>query len=260
MPFARADAGGRWPRGRTCRPRSFADPIEITVIPISLAKVTAGNAAEQHAQGRRRPARSSIKVERQYDFAGEFKVKFELPKDVTGVTAEEVTIPAGKDEVKLVLEGRGRRQARRREQRGRSPSPRVYDKKHTITHETKVTFTVAAPRSEVTRRLEPRAAPASARSRKRATSNCTESRFMRYLSPARAHRASPSSACSPLVAAQEPRRTRTSRRSRPSTSSGRTPVEYGADIEPIFENKCFVCHSGNVTEGKFDMSTLRERA
>ena len=33
------------------------------------------------------------------------------------------------------------------------------------------------------------------------------------------------------------------------------PVEYGADIEPIFRAKCFVCHSGNVTEGKYDMST-----
>jgi WD40 repeat protein len=33
------------------------------------------------------------------------------------------------------------------------------------------------------------------------------------------------------------------------------PVEYGADIEPIFRAKCFVCHSGNVTEGKFDMSS-----
>ena len=37
------------------------------------------------------------------------------------------------------------------------------------------------------------------------------------------------------------------------------PVEYGADIEPIFRAKCFVCHTGNVTEGKFDMSTLRQR-
>jgi WD40 repeat protein len=33
------------------------------------------------------------------------------------------------------------------------------------------------------------------------------------------------------------------------------PIEYGADIEPIFRAKCFVCHTGNVTEGKFDMST-----
>jgi WD40 repeat protein len=33
------------------------------------------------------------------------------------------------------------------------------------------------------------------------------------------------------------------------------PVEYSKDIEPIFENKCFVCHSGSIIEAKFDMST-----
>jgi WD40 repeat protein len=33
------------------------------------------------------------------------------------------------------------------------------------------------------------------------------------------------------------------------------PVEYSKDIEPIFENKCLVCHSGSIIEGKFDMST-----
>ncbi|MCE9567263.1 MAG: WD40 repeat domain-containing protein [Planctomycetes bacterium] len=37
-------------------------------------------------------------------------------------------------------------------------------------------------------------------------------------------------------------------------------VEYGADIEPIFKNKCFVCHSGNVIDsnGKYDMSTYEK--
>jgi WD40 repeat protein len=33
------------------------------------------------------------------------------------------------------------------------------------------------------------------------------------------------------------------------------PIEYSKDIEPIFENKCFVCHSGSIIESKFDMST-----
>src|SRR4051812_38188434 len=33
------------------------------------------------------------------------------------------------------------------------------------------------------------------------------------------------------------------------------PVDFNKDILPIFESKCFVCHSGSVTEGKFDMST-----
>src|SRR3954447_3449426 len=33
------------------------------------------------------------------------------------------------------------------------------------------------------------------------------------------------------------------------------PVEYNKDVLPIFESKCFVCHSGSVTEGKYDMGT-----
>ncbi|HEY1187441.1 MAG TPA: c-type cytochrome domain-containing protein [Gemmata sp.] len=33
------------------------------------------------------------------------------------------------------------------------------------------------------------------------------------------------------------------------------PVEYGKDIEPIFEKKCMVCHSGTELRGKYDMST-----
>lgn len=33
------------------------------------------------------------------------------------------------------------------------------------------------------------------------------------------------------------------------------PVEYAKDVEPILANKCFVCHSGNVTEAKFDLGT-----
>src|SRR5262245_56009541 len=36
------------------------------------------------------------------------------------------------------------------------------------------------------------------------------------------------------------------------------PVEYGAEIEPIFKSKCFVCHSGNTPDGKYDMSTYEK--
>jgi hypothetical protein len=81
---------------------AFADPIELTVIPTSVAKVSIvnlpGNSLKFGTSGE-----ITVKVDRQYDYAGEFKVKFELPKGTTGVTANEVTIPAGKDEVKLVL-------------------------------------------------------------------------------------------------------------------------------------------------------------
>jgi WD40 repeat protein/cytochrome c5 len=38
------------------------------------------------------------------------------------------------------------------------------------------------------------------------------------------------------------------------------PVEYGAEVAPIFEKKCFVCHAGNVAadNGKYDMSTYEK--
>lgn len=36
-----------------------------------------------------------------------------------------------------------------------------------------------------------------------------------------------------------------------------TPVVYQEEIEPIFEDRCIYCHSGNLTEGKFDMGTYQ---
>jgi dipeptidyl aminopeptidase/acylaminoacyl peptidase len=36
------------------------------------------------------------------------------------------------------------------------------------------------------------------------------------------------------------------------------PVDYNKDVLPIFKNKCMVCHSGSVTEGKYDMSTYEK--
>ncbi len=36
------------------------------------------------------------------------------------------------------------------------------------------------------------------------------------------------------------------------------PIDYTKDILPIFENKCFVCHSEGITKGKFDMTTYEK--
>jgi hypothetical protein len=118
----------------------FSDPIEVNVIPTSVAKVTVGtlpaNAIKQGLSGE-----LLIKVDRQYDYAGEFKVKFELPKGMTGVTAQEVTIPAGKDEVKLILK------APIDTKPGAVSNAVItltamYGGKHAVTHEAKVNFTV----------------------------------------------------------------------------------------------------------------------
>lgn len=36
------------------------------------------------------------------------------------------------------------------------------------------------------------------------------------------------------------------------------PIDYNKDVLPIFVSKCFVCHTGNVTEGKFDMGSYEK--
>ncbi len=120
---------------------AHSNPIDVTVIPISLAKVTVGNLPGNTLKIGK-SGEVAIKVERQYDYAGPFTVKFELPKGTTGVTAQEVTIPAGKDEVKLELKAAD------------SAKPlainnalvtvtAMYDGKHTVAHEAKLNFNVA---------------------------------------------------------------------------------------------------------------------
>jgi hypothetical protein len=77
---------------------AYVQPIEVTVLPKSLAKLSA------RASGNLKPGATGelvVRVERQFDYAGEFKVSVALPKDARGVTVKDVTIPAGKDEVKV---------------------------------------------------------------------------------------------------------------------------------------------------------------
>lgn len=75
-------------------------PIVVKVLPTVVAKVTAT------PKGNLKPGEKgeiTIKVERQFDYTGEFKVKLVLPANTKGITGAEVTIPAGKDEVVLPL-------------------------------------------------------------------------------------------------------------------------------------------------------------
>jgi hypothetical protein len=76
-------------------------PVTLTVLPkqvgtLALATpnpmVKAGAATEV-----------VVKVARMYEFAGEFKVELVPPANAKGVSAELVTVAAGKDEAKLVL-------------------------------------------------------------------------------------------------------------------------------------------------------------
>lgn len=119
----------------------LSEPILVTVLPSSLAKVTIGNLPNNLLK-LGKSGELTIKVERQYDFDGAFRVRLELPKGVTGITAKEVTIPAGKDEVMLKITASA-------EAKPGSVNNAIitvtamYDKKHAISHEAKLNFTVA---------------------------------------------------------------------------------------------------------------------
>jgi len=119
---------------------AFTDPVEITVLPTSVAKFTAGPIPNNVIKAGT-TVEAPIKIDRQYGFAGEFKVKFVPPMGVTGVTAEEVTVPAGKDEAKLTFKAAA--DAKPGAVAGTITVTAIYDKKYPITHETKVSFTVA---------------------------------------------------------------------------------------------------------------------
>jgi hypothetical protein len=44
-----------------------------------------------------------VKVSRQFDYAGEFKLELVLPPNFQGITADPVTIPGGQNEAKMIL-------------------------------------------------------------------------------------------------------------------------------------------------------------
>lgn len=75
-------------------------PITIQVVPLALAKVS-GTPTGKFVGGTN--GELVVKVERQFDFAGEFKAKLVLPPNTKGVTVDDITIPAGQSEAKFVV-------------------------------------------------------------------------------------------------------------------------------------------------------------
>ncbi|MBY0525115.1 MAG: PPC domain-containing protein [Gemmataceae bacterium] len=76
-------------------------PVTVSVVPKTLATltVTPPNATAKVGT----EVKVMVKVARLLDFPGEFKVELVQPPTAKGIAAPEVTIPAGKDEIELVL-------------------------------------------------------------------------------------------------------------------------------------------------------------
>jgi hypothetical protein len=77
-----------------------ATPVTITVVPKSLANLTVPANANAKVGAE---TKVTIKLARQFDYKGEFKVQLVQGPNDKGVTAPDITIPAGKDDGELVL-------------------------------------------------------------------------------------------------------------------------------------------------------------
>jgi hypothetical protein len=76
-------------------------PVAVTVVPKQVATVSVNNANPMVKLGGQ--FELVVRVSRQFDYADTFKVKLILPPNTQGISADEVTIPAGQNEAKLIL-------------------------------------------------------------------------------------------------------------------------------------------------------------
>jgi hypothetical protein len=75
--------------------------VALIVLPKTVATLALANPTATAKAGTQ--AEVVLRVTRLFDYAGELKVQVVLPPAIKGVTADEVTIPAGQDQAKLVL-------------------------------------------------------------------------------------------------------------------------------------------------------------
>jgi hypothetical protein len=76
-------------------------PVTLTVLPKELARLSLSNAGPTVKQGMQTEV--LVKVQRLFNYAGEFKVQVVLPPNAKGVTVADIVIPAGKDEAPLLI-------------------------------------------------------------------------------------------------------------------------------------------------------------
>jgi hypothetical protein len=74
----------------------------LAVLPKAVATLALSNAAPAAKAGAK--AEIDLKVTRLFDYGGELKVQLVVPATAKGISADAVTIPAGKDQARLVLQ------------------------------------------------------------------------------------------------------------------------------------------------------------
>jgi hypothetical protein len=76
-------------------------PVAVTILPKQVATVSVNNTNPTVKLGMQ--TEIVLSVNRLFNYDGEFKVQLVLPANIQGLSADEVTIPAGKNEVKLAI-------------------------------------------------------------------------------------------------------------------------------------------------------------
>jgi hypothetical protein len=117
-----------------------SNPVYVTVVPKQVANLSVSDANPTVKPGAESVV--VVRVARLFDYQDAFKVQVVLPQGMAGITAGEVTIPAGENEAKLTVKVAGDAAPGRRENIIVRASAVLHDTL-TLAHETKINVNVA---------------------------------------------------------------------------------------------------------------------
>lgn len=89
------------PKAKTVNTILPSNAVELTILPKSVANLSVDNANPTVKVGNE--VAILVKVARQFDYADAFKVQLEVPANIKGITAENITIGPGQNEAKLLI-------------------------------------------------------------------------------------------------------------------------------------------------------------
>jgi hypothetical protein len=98
VPYSKDSAAKQKPTINVVLPST---PVTVSILPRQVAALSLSPSKMAIKAGGE--GEITVKLARMFDFMGEFKVRLVLPANVKGVTAPEVTVAAGKSEVKVPL-------------------------------------------------------------------------------------------------------------------------------------------------------------